>query len=91
MTLCYTLNNHALINSNLLLSSRVLLYGRLSPKCLSTYFKYGCALLYAQPLSAPKQDVLKDITNKHDTKKGMVLPCALLSYINYMIIIIFIL
>uniref|UniRef100_A0ACD5UP34 Uncharacterized protein n=1 Tax=Avena sativa TaxID=4498 RepID=A0ACD5UP34_AVESA len=60
------------------LDTRVFLYGRLSPKCLSTYFKYGCALLHAQPKSAPKQDFMKYTTNKHDTGKDLDLSWKML-------------
>ncbi|CAM0905291.1 unnamed protein product [Alopecurus aequalis] len=53
------------------LETRVLLYGRLSPQCLSTYFKYACALLYAQPMIAPNQDLLKDTANKNNARKDL--------------------
>uniref|UniRef100_A0ACD5UZZ9 Uncharacterized protein n=1 Tax=Avena sativa TaxID=4498 RepID=A0ACD5UZZ9_AVESA len=60
------------------LVTRELLHGRLSPKCLSTYFKYGCALLYAQPKSAQKQDFLKYTTNSHGTGKELDLAWKML-------------
>ncbi|VAH49357.1 unnamed protein product [Triticum turgidum subsp. durum] len=42
------------------LESRTLYYGRLSPLCISTYYKYGLTLLYkARADIAPYQDLVK--------------------------------
>ena len=44
----------------LCLSPRTLYYGRLSPLCISTYYKYGLTLLYkARADIAPYQDLVK--------------------------------
>ncbi|KAL6880422.1 hypothetical protein ACP4OV_011987 [Aristida adscensionis] len=58
------------------LEIRVSHYGELAPECASTYYKYGCALLYkaqeeADPLgnvpkSAPKAESVKSTTCKDD-------------------------
>lgn len=60
-----------------LLPSRTAHYGELAPECASTYYKYGCALLYkAQeetdplgnvPKSAPKEESVKSTTGKDDS------------------------
>ncbi|XP_062187934.1 uncharacterized protein LOC133891240 [Phragmites australis] len=52
-------------------------HGELAPECASTYYKYGCALLYkAQeetgplgnvPKSAPKEESVKSTTGKNDS------------------------
>ncbi|XBI56984.1 hypothetical protein VPH35_038473 [Triticum aestivum] len=50
------------------LRSRVLYYGRLSPMCVSTYYKYGYVLLYkARAEIAPYQDWRKSRTSRDDT------------------------
>ncbi|CAN6202895.1 unnamed protein product [Urochloa humidicola] len=44
-------------------------YGELAPECASTYFKYGCALLYkAQEESDPLGDVPKSAPNEESAK-----------------------
>ncbi|CAO1948937.1 unnamed protein product [Urochloa humidicola] len=55
-------------------------YGELAPECASTYFKYGCALLYkAQeetdplgdvPKSAPNEESAKSTTAKDDSENS---------------------
>ena len=54
--------------------TRVERYGELAPECASTYYKYGCALLYKSqeetdplgnvPKSAPDEESVKSTTNK---------------------------
>lgn len=54
--------------------TRVARYGELAPECASTYYKYGCALLYKSqeetdplgnvPKSAPDEEPAKSTTNK---------------------------
>uniref|UniRef100_A0ACD5U9H0 Uncharacterized protein n=1 Tax=Avena sativa TaxID=4498 RepID=A0ACD5U9H0_AVESA len=56
------------------LEIRVELHGELAPECASTYYKYGCALLYKSqeetdplgnvPKSAPDEESVKSTTNK---------------------------
>ncbi|CAM0905245.1 unnamed protein product [Alopecurus aequalis] len=58
------------------LEIRVELYGELAPECASTYYKYGCALLYKSqeetdplgnvPKSAPDEESVKSTTNKEN-------------------------
>ncbi|WVZ61677.1 hypothetical protein U9M48_011514 [Paspalum notatum var. saurae] len=44
-------------------------YGELSPECASTYYKYGCALLYkAQEEADPLGNVPKSIPNEESVK-----------------------
>ncbi|CAL5091737.1 unnamed protein product [Urochloa decumbens] len=64
------------------LEIRVAHYGELAPECASTYFKYGCALLYkAQeetdplgdvPKSAPNEESAKSTTAKDDSESSKV-------------------
>uniref|UniRef100_A0A0E0LGJ7 Tetratricopeptide SHNi-TPR domain-containing protein n=1 Tax=Oryza punctata TaxID=4537 RepID=A0A0E0LGJ7_ORYPU len=59
------------------LEIRVSHHGELAPECVSTYFKYGCALLYkaqdeADPLgnvpkSSSNEESMKSTTNKDDS------------------------
>ena len=66
--------NDALTNFCLFRTSH---YGELAPECASTYFKYGCALLYkAQeetdplgnvPKNAPNEESAKSTTTKDDS------------------------
>ena len=61
-----------------LLPTRTAHYGELAPECASTYFKYGCALLYkAQeetdplgnvPKSEPNEESVKSTTAKADSE-----------------------
>ena len=44
-------------------------YGELAPECASTYFKYGCALLYkAQEETDPLGNVPKNAPNEESAK-----------------------
>jgi HAT1-interacting factor 1 len=48
---------------------RVAHHGELAPECVSTYFKYGCALLYkAQDEADPLGNVPKSSSNKESMK-----------------------
>ncbi|KAM3368487.1 hypothetical protein ACQJBY_016796 [Aegilops geniculata] len=53
---------HAIHCFDDVLESRVLFYGRLSPMCISTYYKYGRALLYKA-----REDLVKGTTSRDDT------------------------
>ena len=49
--------------------SRTSHYGELAPECASTYFKYGCALLYkAQEETDPLGNVPKNAPNEESAK-----------------------
>uniref|UniRef100_A0A0E0Q3J2 Tetratricopeptide SHNi-TPR domain-containing protein n=1 Tax=Oryza rufipogon TaxID=4529 RepID=A0A0E0Q3J2_ORYRU len=51
------------------LEIRVAHHGELAPECVSTYFKYGCALLYkAQDEADPLGNVPKSSSNKESMK-----------------------
>ncbi|CAM0903915.1 unnamed protein product [Alopecurus aequalis] len=60
--------DHATYFLHDVLEKRVLYYGRLSPMCTSTYYTYGCALLFkAQAKIAQDQDLAEGSASRDDT------------------------